>query len=123
MITEVLLLLLLLQLKHFYFDFLNQTANELKFKGHYGNWLGFKHSLKHGLGTFACTFVLLGSDAILFSLCLSLIDLNIHYHTDYIKCKFVEKDIHQSKFWHHFGLDQLMHQLTYIAILGIIFYE
>lgn len=120
---EILLLLILLQIKHFYFDFVNQTANELKFKGNYGNWLGFKHSLKHGLGTFACISVFASLEAIVIPLILGLLDLIVHYHTDYIKSKFGEKDISQSKFWHDFGVDQFIHQLTYIAILGILTYE
>jgi hypothetical protein len=123
MVTSILLLFFLFQVKHFYFDFLNQTQNELKFKGIYGNWLGIKHSLKHSIGTFLCVWIMLGPSSVLFSLCLGVFDLVVHYHTDYIKSKYGEKDVSQSKFWHDFGLDQFIHQLTYIIILGIILYE
>ena len=48
----VLLLLVLLQIKHWYIDFVDQDDEEVKHKGIYLDWLGVKHSLKQGVGTF-----------------------------------------------------------------------
>ena len=48
---EILAILALLQIKHWYVDFVIQTMDEVNGKGIYGNWQGIKHSLKHGVAT------------------------------------------------------------------------
>lgn len=45
-----LLILSLLFVKHFIFDFLWQTPSEVANKGTYGNLKGLAHSLKHTFG-------------------------------------------------------------------------
>ena len=37
---DIIIFLVLLQIKHWYIDFLNQTDNEIKGKGLYGEWQG-----------------------------------------------------------------------------------
>ena len=47
----IFLSLVLLQIKHWYIDFVNQSEEEVKYKAEYMDWRGMKHSLKQGLGT------------------------------------------------------------------------
>jgi hypothetical protein len=43
-----------------------------------------------------------------------------HYIIDYTKVKFGCKDNTKPLFWNQFGLDQLAHQLSYLAIAAYI---
>jgi hypothetical protein len=113
--------LVLLQLKHFFFDFVNQTQVEIENKGRYGSWLGMTHSVKHGIGTFCCVWIVLGYPGILFALAMGALDLALHYHIDWAKMYWGTRDITDKSFWHQLGLDQLAHQLTYIIVLGLTF--
>jgi len=116
MLTTFLILITLvaLQLKHFYIDFVNQNNDEIKHKGIYGNWKGMKHSAKHGLWT--CVLMFAISSYLDYAFVLGVLDFFLHYHTDWIKSKYGEKNASDKTFWAHFGLDQLVHQLTYILI-------
>jgi hypothetical protein len=119
MISSILLLLVLLQIKHWYIDFVNQSDEEVEHKGIYLDWLGIKHSLKHGVGTALCLFLFVPyvEVAIIFG----LFDFIIHYHVDWIKMRFGNRDIGTKAFWAQLGLDQLAHQLTYIGIIYALF--
>jgi len=111
-------LLLLLQIKHWYIDFVDQTALEISSKKIYGNWYGIQHSLKHGAATALCVYIVLGPPGLFFVVAMGLLDTIAHYHIDYFKSNYGCADRDQKLFWNHFGLDQLAHQITYIAILG-----
>ena len=113
------LLLTLLIIKHYFADFMLQTDNMLKNKGNYGHVGGIDHALTHGLLTFLVVLSFLGFSLIP-TFGVSVLDGVIHYHIDYIKAKFGEKDISKKKFWYHFGLDQLAHYLTYILLCAFI---
>lgn len=112
-----LIVLVLLQVKHWYVDFVNQTEEEVKYKGVYLDWRGVKHSLKHGISTFLILF--LASD---FSTAFGLasFDFLLHYHTDWIKMKYGNRDITTPAFWNHLGLDQMVHQIGYIIIIFLL---
>ena len=103
--SNVLTLLILLQFKHWYIDFVNQSKHELQSKKLYGSLYGIKHSLKHGLGTTLCLLIITGIPFIVYCLILGFIDFALHYHIDYGKTKY-----------DNLGLDQLLHQLTYVLI-------
>jgi hypothetical protein len=118
MLITVLLVLVFLQFKHWYIDFVNQTDDEVKCKGIYLNWVGIKHSLKHGIGTILCVFF--ATFYLDIALILGLLDFVIHYHIDWIKMNYGCKDITKKSFWSHLGLDQMLHHLTYIGIAIII---
>jgi hypothetical protein len=115
----LLLLLVLLQVKHCYFDFLNQTQEEIQHKGTYLDWRGVKHSVKQGLGTFICFIIITGWSNIIFCILIGVLDVLLHYHIDWLKMNYGNKDIKTKEFWHHFGLDQLAHQLTYVFLIFI----
>lgn len=113
---EILLLLILLQIKHWYIDFVNQTDDEVKYKGVYGHKIGIMHSLKHGIGTVICLLIVTGYPYLVYAAILGIIDFAFHYHIDYAKMRWGEQNVKDKKFLHHFGLEQMMHQLTYILI-------
>ena len=120
MITSILLLLVLLQLKHWYIDFINQSNVEIASKGIYGDSAGLNHSIKHGIGTFLCIAIITGTNYIVFASILAVLDFVSHYHIDWIKSNYGCKDTNQKSFWIDLGLDQMMHQLTYILIAYLV---
>lgn len=119
---ELILFLSLLQLKHWYIDFVNQSMDEVHSKGRYGDRLGLWHSAKHGLGT-ALVVLIVGGDfsALPIALLVGFVDFVIHYHVDWAKMNWGNRDIQNPLFWNHLGLDQMVHQLTYIAFMAWLF--
>ena len=119
---EILILLMLLQVKHFYADFVLQTYMQTVKKGVWLDPVGISHTTDH----IWCTLVVL----LLFSLfvpisgaviiIIALIEGAIHYLVDYNKVKYGSKDNTKPIFWTQFGLDQLAHQATYIAMAWYI---
>jgi hypothetical protein len=112
-----LLFLALLQVKHWYIDFVIQTDKEVANKGIYLNWFGIQHSLKHGIATLAITLIFL---PIFEALILGAIDFFLHYHIDYCKMRFGTRNIKTKAFWLQLGLDQMLHQLTYLGIIWLV---
>jgi len=117
MVEAVLFTLVLLQIKHWYIDFVDQTIEEVNSKGKYGSWLGIRHSLKQGFGTYICIALVCGAEYWLFALILAFIDFVVHYHTDWCKMNYGNRDVMSHAFWTHLGLDQMVHQITYIFIV------
>jgi hypothetical protein len=114
-----LVLVVLFILKHFLMDFVWQTQQEILNKGNYGNWIGIRHSVKHGLGTlFVLWIAQVNADYIVG---LVVMDFFIHYHIDWAKTNLSRGlTIEDHRYWIWFGLDQTLHYLTYIAIIAII---
>ena len=119
MIGYICLLLVLLQVKHWYIDFVNQSQAEVDGKGIYGEAHGLMHSIKQGVATavILCFFVYEPLVAIIFG----FIDFVLHYHIDYIKMHYGNRDIKTPAFWAQLGLDQMAHQLTYLGIAYALF--
>jgi hypothetical protein len=116
--TEIIILLALFGIKHFLADFLWQFPFMVQDKGHYGAEGGMCHALLHGLLTFV---VLIGFARPEDAVTLALIDSAVHYHVDWAKTNLSRGlTIEDHRFWVWFGLDQALHYLTYIAIIGII---
>lgn len=113
-------LLFLFQVKHWYVDFVDQTMDEVASKGKYGAWLGIRHSLKHGLATFACVVALVSTDYLVFAFIIGLLDFVTHYHIDWTKMNYGNRDIQTPQFWNHLGLDQMTHQITYIFLAYLV---
>ena len=113
MTTLVLVILILLQIKHWYIDFVNQSDEEVAHKGVYLDWRGMKHSFKHGIATAVIFFFFIEIEG---ALLLGLIDFVLHYHIDYCKMHYGNRDIKTKAFWAQLGLDQMAHQLTYIGM-------
>jgi len=119
MFNGMFLVLALLFVKHWYIDFVNQSDEEVKGKGIYGNAHGVMHSLKHGVATgfIFMVFVINFELAVI----IGFIDFFLHYHIDYCKMRFGNRDITTKAFWAQLGLDQLAHALTYLGLVWMLF--
>lgn len=119
---DILLLFFLLQVKHFYADFVIQTYMQTVKKGVYFDPVGISHSLDHCWATLLSLLVFNSFYAInpVTIILMSIIEALIHYHIDWTKVRFGSKDMTKPAFWSEFGLDQLAHQVTYIAMVYVI---
>jgi hypothetical protein len=118
-ILVMMFVLILLQIKHWYIDFVNQTEEEVKHKGIYLDWIGIKHSAKHGVATFVILWAVLGWTETDLAFALATVDFLLHYHIDWLKMNYGNRDIRTPQFWNHLGLDQMAHQIVYIIIVGL----
>jgi len=121
MITLAVVLLVLLQLKHWFVDFVNQTNEEVASKGIYGDGPGIEHSAKHGIGTLIAVVAVVGFPYIAYAAVLAFADFVLHYHIDWIKMNYGNRDIRTPAFWNHLGLDKMAHKLTYKGIVYLVF--
>ena len=114
----LLLVLVLLQFKHFAIDWCWQTPYELSFKGIYGHWGGLGHSFKHAFGSMLCLLPLLTHGPTL--MLIGLVDFALHYHIDWVKVQvnqLLQAQPQHKLFWVLLGFDQLLHQLTYLCLV------
>ena len=119
-IITVLVVLVALQIKHFVVDFLLQTRYQWSNKGNYGHPGGVLHAGLHAVGTYLCVALVTRPDI---ALGLALIDWTVHYHIDWAKMRLNSRlnlTPTDSRFWVLLGLDQLLHQLTYVGILFLL---
>ena len=112
-------ILILFQIKHWYIDFVNQSEVEVQHKGIYFDWLGMKHSVKQGVATAIILMFFIYSFEV--AIILGFIDFVLHYHIDYIKMHYGNRDIKTPAFWAQLGADQMAHQLTYLGIVYALF--
>ena len=118
MFDSLFLLFWLLFVKHWYVDFVNQNEEEVKCKGIYGNWIGLGHSIKHGVATaLIFTFFVWEFET---AIILGFLDFLVHYHVDYVKMRFGNRDIKTPAFWAQLGLDQLAHYSTYLGLVWLM---
>lgn len=117
---DIILLLVLLQVKHFIADFWLQFPYMIEEKGTYWAEGGRHHALVHTAGTFlALAFVM--PESIDLAVYLAFLDGVIHYHIDWAKMN-VSRGLTpaDSAFWTWLGFDQALHQLTYLLLVAII---
>jgi hypothetical protein len=113
----VLLLLLGLELKHFVADYLMQTGWMIAQTGKLLAPGGYAHAALHVIGSaivLAIARVPLG-----WLLAILAGEFVAHYAFDFAKVYYgsgVDPDEHAQRFWALHGLDQLFHQLTYLAM-------
>ena len=117
---DIVTVLALLGIKHFFADFVWQFDYMVREKGFYGQRGGIDHSLIHGGLTLAVLFHFAGiGDALI----LAILDGIVHYHIDWAKMT-INRNKHltpqDQEFWFWLGLDQLAHLLTYTAIIAIL---
>lgn len=120
--SQVLFMLLLLQIKHCYADFVLQTYMQTVKKGVWLDPVGISHTLDHMWCSLAVLFVFslfvpIGAIVIVGAV---LVEGITHYLVDYTKVKYGSKDQTKPIFWTQFGLDQLAHQLTYIWMIWVL---
>ncbi|UTS52125.1 hypothetical protein [Synechococcus phage BUCT-ZZ01] len=117
-----LILMVLLLYKHYLVDFTMQTTEQVKGKAIYGNFDGIAHSAEHAL----FSLIFLGAAAIVLPIDIgtvvwvALLDGVTHYHIDWIKMNYGNRDITTPQFWNDLGLDQYAHQMVYIAMVSIL---
>ena len=119
---EYIVLFFLLQVKHYWADFVIQTYQQTVRKGIYRDLVGISHSVDHICGTLIALLIFnfihpLSAWTIII---LSIAEGILHYHIDWIKVKYGCKDITRPMFWNQFGQDQLAHQITYIALTAYL---
>jgi len=119
---QLLFLMALLQIKHCYADFVLQSYMQTVKKGEWLNPVGVSHSIEHGICTLVvlmlfCFFVPV---AVSTMIVVTILEVISHYLIDFGKVKYGCKDNTKRVFWSQFGLDQLLHQLTYIAMIWYI---
>jgi len=119
---DLLILLFVLQVKHWYADFKIQTYQQTVRKGILGDLVGISHSLDHVWTTIVALilFSLFYTIPPLVIISVALLEGVIHYTIDYVKVHYGCKDNTKPLFWNQFGLDQLAHQLTYLAMAAVL---
>ncbi len=119
-VQALLITAVLLQLKHWIADFVLQTDKMIVEKGVYGSSYGVYHSVIHAVGTFLAFFWVHPIIAV----ATAIIDFILHYHIDWAKININKKYNYtpkDAKFWYWLGADQMLHQYTYIILLGWVF--
>jgi hypothetical protein len=120
--SSILLGFVILSVKHTIADYFLQTSYQYLNKGKYGHPGGLLHSALHAVLTIPVFLVLPPSSALL-ALAIICGEFVVHYHLDWYKEQLVKRNnLSQSDpwFWYLFGLDQLGHMLTYVAIIAIL---
>jgi hypothetical protein len=123
---EIILFILLI-IKHFVVDFLAQTPYMYKNKGKFGHWGGIQHSYYHAVITGLLIMWVPTLSVIMFAM-IMLTELVLHYSIDFLKVNLTSKwelaelkethlEIYSDKYFYMFGLDQLLHYLTYVWII------
>jgi hypothetical protein len=103
--------------KHFVCDFVLQTPWQIGQKGIYGAQGGFVHSGIHVAGTAVALIVTMTPISKIAVVLIA--EFLIHYHIDWGKEQTVRR-MHWktgARFWNAIGFDQLLHALTYLAIV------
>ncbi|WP_370732439.1 DUF3307 domain-containing protein [Ruegeria denitrificans] len=111
-------MLCLLQIKHMFADFYLQTPKMLSGRGEYLHWGRAQHAGVHVIGS-VIVFVLFGAPWS-FILIIAALEWIVHFNIDFAKASYSDKKQltpTQAAFWRAAGLDQFMHNLTYIAMV------
>lgn len=120
---DTLLLLLLLQFKHWYADFVIQTYMQTVKKGVWLHPVGISHSCEHMIATYVALLAFSLFVTPLNGLAILLVVIGeglIHYLVDFVKVKYGIKDMTKPLFWNQFGQDQLAHQICYLVMAAIL---
>ena len=117
----VLLVLVVLTTKHLFFDFFTQSLSQIKNKRIYGHRDGLLHAAGHAAGT--CLAFLIITPSLAVGIGIMVGEFVLHYHIDWLKEEIghsmkLRQD--QREYWWAFGIDQWLHQMTYIGIAFIL---
>ncbi len=121
MIATLVLLLAGLQLKHFVADYLLQTRWMIAGKGSLRLPGGYAHAGIHAL----CSMLVLAVFGTPMPVLLAVpaAEFAVHYLLDYAKAHYgrdVQAASRPKLFWALHGLDQLLHQATYLAMAWVV---
>jgi hypothetical protein len=127
LVWSALLALLLIQVKHLLIDWIWQPPYEHQNKGTYGHFGGIRHAGKNALGTGYALFLGFLPVTTLsgwFLLTLVILDFLVHYHVDWVKMNLNRRHalcpLTHAQFWWLTGLDQFLHQVTYVALVALV---
>lgn len=119
-LTSALILLVLFQVKHLFADFFLQTPRMLAGRDEYLHFGRAQHAALHGMFSVLCMMVV--GAPLPFLLVLCAVETAVHYHIDW------GKGVHSARtqyapsdagYWRAFGVDQLLHQLTYVVMVWV----
>jgi hypothetical protein len=115
---EIIILLILLQIKHWYADFKIQTYMQTIKKGIWLDPIGMTHTRDHMLASFVALllFSIIHPISPIVVLLTIVVEGIVHYTVDYIKVKYGSKDNTTPLYWNQFGLDQMAHQMCYLVM-------
>ena len=111
-----------LMFKHAVADFYLQTAYQYLNKGTYGHPGGFIHAGIHVALT-PLVYLVLVPGSLLIAGAIALGEFLLHYHIDWAKEQITRRNCWTTQnpgFWHALGTDQLLHGLTYLAIVALL---
>ena len=115
----VLILLFLFQIKHMLADYFLQTERMLVGRDQYFHLGRVQHALVHALGSAIVFALVLTPPA--FLLIVVMLEAVVHFHIDWGKARYSDKAGYtpaDAGFWRAAGVDQALHQLTYVAMLA-----
>ena len=118
-LSAMLALLLLLQAKHLLADYVLQSDYILANRRRYGHPGGLLHAAIHMAGS-TLAFLPLGGSASAVA-AIILIEGLAHYHIDWAKDSYAHLrglTAQDGAFWRAIGIDQFLHQITYLAMVG-----
>ncbi len=111
-----------LMFKHAVADFYLQTAYQYLNKGKYGHPGGFIHAGIHTALT-PLVYLVLVPGSFLVAGAIALGEFLLHYHIDWLKEQITHRSgwtTQDRGFWYALGTDQLLHGLTYLAIVAVL---
>lgn len=118
--SALLILLCLLQIKHMLADYFLQTRMMLDGRAQYAHFGRFLHAGVHAAGSFLA-FSIVGTPVV-FALLIALLDWVIHFHIDWWKGRHTadqELTPEDAAYWRASGVDQALHQLTYVGMIWL----
>lgn len=118
--SALLILMCLLQIKHMLADYFLQTKIMLDGRDQYLHIGRFLHAGVHAAGSLIA-FLLVGA-AFSFILPIVLAEWVIHFHIDWWKGRLTSGQKltpADAAYWRASGIDQALHQLTYVAMVGL----
>ena len=119
--SAALAVMLILLIKHFVCDYPLQSMWMVQNKGTYGHRAGIAHAAIHAAVTPVAFLVL--TPPLFIGLAIMVGEFLVHYHIDVTKEQVLRRrhlTAADSQFWFALGLDQLLHQLTYVGIAAIL---
>ena len=120
-VALLLVALAVLATKHLVFDFFLQSLSQIRNKRIYGHPSGLLHAGGHAAGTCLAFFVI--TPPVVMAIGIVVAEFVLHYHIDWLKEEIgyrmaLRPD--QKNFWGLFGIDQWLHQLTYVGIVFVL---
>ncbi|MEZ5828566.1 MAG: DUF3307 domain-containing protein [Hyphomicrobiales bacterium] len=111
-----------LMMKHTAADFFLQTKYQYCNKGTYGHPGGLLHAGIHVALT-PLVYLVIAPASLLLAAGIAVGEFIVHYHIDWAKEQITRRagfTPQTPRFWHALGIDQLLHGLTYIVIVGLL---